>query len=92
MPGITVCPRKINYGCPFLRRHVGALENRRDLSALDHNILIFDRRPTRAVNDPHVGEDNFVSLHAHEFLHCFRQFRTLAKGSEKQQKQHKNMR
>ena len=61
-------PVKIQHGCTGSGRHVRALLDRRDLSALDHDILIVDRRASGAVDNPHVGEHHLGRLHPHELL------------------------
>ena len=80
-----------NHGV-LVRRHVGALLDRRDLSALNHDILIFDRRCSGAVNNPHVREDNLGSVRTDELLHRLRQFRSLGVDSERSQQQHEDPR
>ncbi len=60
-------------------RHVGAPLDRANLSPLDYNILIFNRRRSGAVNNPHMRENNFGGLHAHEFLYRLRQLRILGR-------------
>ena len=56
----------------LVRRHIGALLDRRDLSALDHNVLIVNRRCSGAVDNPHMREHDLAGIHTYELLHRLR--------------------
>src|SRR4029077_12218854 len=83
---------KIENRGVLVGRDIGALIDSRDLSVLDHNILVFDRRPARTVNDSHVGEDNLPGTRTDELLHCLRELRTLGVDIERSQQQHEDPR
>ncbi len=92
MPGITVYAVKVENCSAFVRHHIGALHDRRDLSALDHDVLIFDRRSTGAINNPRVREHNLGSAHPAKLLHrggVSRRLGTLGTHGEREQQQHK---
>ena len=75
--GVTA---KVEDGRALVRHHIGASLDRRDLSRLEHNVLILDRGRSGAINDTHVGEDYLSGVHTDELLHRFRQFGSLGEG------------
>ena len=79
---------KVKNSGRFVCGHVGARLNRGDLSAFDHNILIFNCRCAGAVNDPHVSEDDLAGIYPNQLLHRLRQFRSLGMDIDRSQKEY----
>jgi len=51
--------------------NIGAIFDCRNLSVLDDNVPIFHRCRARAVNHPHMRQNNFRRVHPHKLLYIF---------------------
>ncbi len=59
------------------RGNVGAFLERRNLPALDDQILVFNRRRARTVNHAHMRQDDLRRVHSHELFCALGKFGSL---------------